>query len=69
MILIPIKTKSFIFRDNMSIVDSSINFYAKTHKRHVTLSFHYIREAIAVKIIEYYFINREINSDNSLSKY
>ena len=66
---VPIKTKSFIFRDNMSVVDSSMTPYAKIHKRRVTVSFHRVREAIAAKIIRYHFINGEINPADILSKH
>ena len=58
-----------MFRDNKSAVDSFMTPCAKIYKRHVALSFHYIREAITVKIIWYHFINREINPTNILSKY
>ena len=66
---VPIKTKSFMFGDNRSVVDSSMTPHAKIHKRHVALSFHRVREAIAAKIIGYYFINGEINPADILSKH
>ena len=50
-----------MFGNNRSIVDSFMTPYTKIHKKHVALSFYHIREAITAKIIEYYFINREIN--------
>ena len=58
-----------MFGDNRSVVDSSMTPHAKIHKRHVALSFHRVREAIAAKIIGYYFINGEINPADILSKH
>ena len=66
---ITIKPKHFIFRHNMVVVDSSMTPHTKIHKRHIALSFHCVRKAIVVKIIRYYFMNREINSTDILSKH
>ena len=66
---VPIRTKSFMFGDNRSVVDSSMTPHAKIHKRHVALSFHRVREAIATKIIGYYFIPGKINPADILSKH
>ena len=66
---VSIKTKSFMFGDNKSVVDSSMTPHAKIHKRHVALSFHRVREAIAAKIIGYHFINGNINPADILSKH
>ena len=65
----PIKTKSFMFGDNKSVVDSSMTPHAKIHKRHVALSFHRVREAIVAKIVGYHFINGNINPADVLSKH
>ena len=60
---IPIKTKSFMFRDNRLVVDSSMTLHAKLCKKHIALSIHYIWEAIAAKIIRNCFILAETNPD------
>jgi hypothetical protein len=39
-------TKSFMFGDNKSVVDSSMQLHAKLHKRHMMLSFHCVREVL-----------------------
>jgi hypothetical protein len=44
---VPICSKSYMFGDNKSVVDSSMQVNAKIHKRHTMLSFHRVREAIA----------------------
>ena len=41
----------------------------KIHKRHVALSFHRLREAIAANIISYQFIDGKINHVDILSKH
>ena len=66
---VPVKTKSFMFGDNRSIVDSSMTLHANAHKRHAALSFHRVREAIAAKIIGCCFIPGEINPSDILSKH
>jgi hypothetical protein len=48
---VPIQSKSFMFGDNKSVVDSSMQVYAKPHKQHNMLSFHQVREAIASKMV------------------
>jgi hypothetical protein len=47
----PIFSRSYIFGDNKSVVDSSMQVYAKLHKRHNMLSFHRVREARASGMI------------------
>jgi hypothetical protein len=41
---VPICSKSYMFGDNKSVVDSSMQVYAKLHKRHTMLSFHRVRD-------------------------
>ena len=66
---VSVKKKSFVFRDNRSVVHSLMTPDAKIHKEHVALSFHRVRETIAAKIIGYYFTPRKINSADMLSKH
>ena len=66
---VPIRDKSFMFGDNKSVVDSSMTPHAKLHKRHMALSFHRVREAIASKIIGFYHIAGEQNPADILSKH
>jgi hypothetical protein len=37
---VPIRDKSYMFGDNMSVVDSAMQIDAKLHKQHTILSFH-----------------------------
>ena len=47
---VPLREKSCMFGDNKYAVDSSMTLQGKTHKRHVALSFHRVREAIVLGI-------------------
>jgi hypothetical protein len=46
-----------------------INPHAKLHKRHNTLSFHHVREAVASKYVTIFHLPGEYNSANILSKH
>jgi hypothetical protein len=64
----PIKDKSYMFGDNKSVVDRSVQLYAKLHKHHTMLSFHHVREAIAAGILGFHFLPRNDNPVDILSK-
>jgi hypothetical protein len=66
---VPIREKSYMFGDNKSVVDSSMQLNAKLHKRHTMLSFHRVREAIASSMVSFYFIPGEDNPADILSKH
>ena len=60
---------SYMFGDNKSVVDSSTQIHAKLHKRHTMLSFHRVREAVASGMVQFVFINGDINPADILSKH
>jgi hypothetical protein len=66
---VPICNKSYVFGDNESVVNSSSILHSKLHKRHTALSFHHVREAVAAKIIGFYFIEGKNNPADILSKH
>jgi hypothetical protein len=66
---VPIYNKAYMFGDNESVVNSSSTPHVKLHKRHNALSFHRVREAVAIKIIGYYHIRSETNPSDVLSKH
>jgi hypothetical protein len=66
---VPIRDKSYLFGDNKSVVDSSMQVHAKLHKRHTILSFHRVRETIAAGMVGFYFIPGEHNPADILSKH
>ena len=63
------RSTSYMFGDNKSVVDSSMNLHGKIHKRHVALSFYRVRESIAAKIVSYHFIDGKDNPADILSKH
>ena len=66
---VPIRNKSYMFGDNRSVIDSSNIPQSKLHKRHIALSFHRVREAIASKFVGFYFIKGTSNPADILSKH
>ena len=66
---VPVREKSYMFGDNESVVNSSMQVQAKLHKRHNMLSFHRVREAIASGMISFIHIPGTINPADILSKH
>jgi hypothetical protein len=66
---VPIRERSYMFGDNESVVNSSIQIDAKLHKRHNALSFHRVREAIASGHYVFTHIPGENNPADILSKH
>ena len=66
---VPIEGRSYMFGDNESVVNSSSKPDAKLHKRHVALSFHRVREAMASTMLAFIHIDGAINPADILSKH
>ena len=66
---VPIRDKSFMFGDNKSVVDSSMQLNAKLHKRHTMLLFHRVREAIAAGMVVFHFLSGDDSPADILSKH
>ena len=66
---VPVSSKSYVFGDNESVVNSSTQPYGKLHKRHNMLSFHYVREVIARGFVEFTHIPGAENPSDILSKH
>ena len=66
---VPVNEKSYMFGDNDSVINSSMQIHAKLHKRHTMLSFHRVRECIASGMVSFHFIPGTINSADILSKH
>ena len=66
---VPIKSKSYMFGDNRSVVASATLPHSTLSKRHNILAFHRVREAIAAKIIDFDWIQSEYNLSDMLSKH
>ena len=67
---IPLRKISYMFGGNHRVFNSIVSPNGKSHKSHVALSFHRVREAIVSKIIIFYhFINEKIDTEDVLSKH
>ena len=66
---VPIKTKSYLFGDNRSVVTCSTLPHSTLGKRHNILAYHRVREAIASKILPYHWIRTGYNLSDMLSKH
>ena len=65
----PIATKSFLFGDNRSVVTSAPLPHSTLIKRRNILAFHRAREAIAAKLMAFYWIQSGYNLSDMLSKH
>ena len=65
----PITTMSFLFGDNRSVVTSATLPHSTLRKRHNILAFHRVREAIAAKLMAFYWIQSAYNLSDMLSKH
>ena len=61
--------RSVMFGDNQSVVTSATIPQSKLNKRHVALSYHRVREAIAQHTLEFHHIDGKINPADMLSKF
>ena len=66
---VSIKTKSYLFGDNRSVVTSSTLPHSTLGKRHNILAYHQVREAIASIILAYHWIRTVYNLSDMLSKH
>ena len=65
----PIGAKSFLFGDNRSVVTSATLPHSTLTKRHNIPVFHRVREAIAAKLMAFYWIQSAYNLSDMLSKH
>ena len=65
----PIGAKSFLIGDNISVVTSATLPHSTLTKRHNILAFHRVREAIAAKLMAFYWIQSAYNLSDMLSKH
>ena len=66
---VPIIDRSILFGDNKSVVDSDSQPHSKLHKRHLMLSYHYVREAVASGNYAYCWLRGQLNPSDVLSKH
>ena len=64
---IPIEGRTYLFGDNKTVVESCGLPKARLHKRHVLLSFHRVRDAVASKVLAFVHIPGVINPADVLT--
>jgi hypothetical protein len=66
---VPITKRTYMFGDHESVVTNSSVPHSQLKKRHVALSYHRVREAIAAGIIWFFHIRSEQNPADVLTKH
>ena len=65
---VPLEGATYLFGDNQSVVNSGNTPHNNLHKRHLILSFHRVREAVAAAIVRFHYIPGKVNPADLLSK-
>ena len=68
MLGVKVEGPSYMFTDNMLIIKSSAMPSAELKKKHFSICYHYVQEAIAAGIIWIFHIKLEDNPVNPLTK-
>lgn len=66
---VPVIDRSILVGDNKSVVDSTTQPYSRLAKRHLMLSYHYVRDAIASGNYAFVWLNGKDNPADILSKH
>ena len=66
---VPIMTKACVFGDTKSVITSATIPQSVHNKRHIMLSYHRVREAIAAKILDCYWCSCDQNKSDTFSKH
>ena len=66
---VPIQSHAYLFGDNEAVVKSGSIPFSKLSKRHIALSYHYVRAAIASGMIKFSHIPGDQNPADILSKH
>ena len=65
---VPVNSPTIVFGDNLSVIQNANNPDAVIKKKHVAISFHLVREAIAAKIIAPSHVYSQQNFADILTK-
>ena len=66
---VPINTRTYLFGDNKSVITSSTIPHSTLSKRAIILCYHRVREAVAARIIYFYWVESNDNFSDPLSKH
>ena len=65
---IPVTSPSVLLGDNLSVIQNASNPEADIKKKHVAISFHVVREAIAAGIVAPLWLQGKYNTSDILTK-
>ena len=65
---VPVTSPSYLFGDNLGVIQNTSNPESNIKKKHVAISYHMVREAIAAKILVPYWIKGQNNLSDILTK-
>ena len=65
---IPVDEPTRILGDNLSVIQNASNPNGDLKKKHIAISFHIVREAIAAGIIKPWWLSGDSNLSNILTK-
>ena len=66
---VPLAGSPILLGDNESVVNSGTHPHGKLHKRHLMLSYHFVRENIAAGALRFAFVSGSSNPADVLSKH
>ena len=66
---VPVEGSSYMFGDNETVVNTAATPHSRLHKRHVILSYHRVREAIAAGVTKFFHVKGKTNVADILSKH
>ena len=66
---VPVVDRSILIGDNKTVVDSTTQPHSRLTKRHLMLSYHYVREAVATGNYAFLWLNGKDNPADILSKH
>jgi hypothetical protein len=64
---VPIRTTTYMFGDNQAVVNNSAIPHSCLSKQHNVLSYHRVCEAIAAKVVNYFWIDGKNNPAHIIS--
>ena len=65
---LPVTNTSRLYGDNLGVIQNAANKDAEIKKKHVSISFHFVREAIAEGIIVPYWLKGKTNLSDIMTK-
>ena len=65
---VPVKGATNVFGDNFAVIQNAQNPEADLDKKHVALSFHYVRECIAAGVLRPYWLKGKLNMSDIMTK-